>query len=82
MPSVRASSRPDLRGWQQAQITPSGEPERHNPPPPPDPLARSPFMRASMPLMASTADAFSRQFYSENGLPSQRILPAKKGSGT
>jgi hypothetical protein len=39
-------------------------------------------MTASMPLMASTGDAFARQFYAENGLPSQRILPAKKGSGT
>jgi hypothetical protein len=46
-----------------------------------NPNARSPFMLASMPLMASTADAFSRQFYGQGNVPSQRILPAKKGAG-
>jgi hypothetical protein len=34
-------------------------------------------MTASMPLMATTGDAFVRQFYTNNGLPQQRILPAK-----
>jgi hypothetical protein len=33
-------------------------------------------MLAPMPLMASTGDAFVRQFYSPSNLPQQRILPA------
>jgi hypothetical protein len=39
-------------------------------------------MLASMPLMATTADAFQRQFYGGANVPTYRILPAKKGSGT
>jgi hypothetical protein len=39
-------------------------------------------MLASMPLMASTADAFQRQFYGGAKVPSYRTMPAKKGSGT
>ena len=81
MPSIRASARPNLRGWQPTQNGPSGEPPRGNIPPQPDPTARSPFMSAAMPLMASTGDAFARQFYANNGLPQQRILPAKRGAG-
>jgi len=81
MPSIRASARPNMRGWQPAQNAPAGEDKTGNPPPEPDPNARSPFMRASMPLMASTGDAFARQFYAQNGLPQQRILPAKRGGG-
>ena len=77
MPPVRSSTRPDLSNWRPVQATPV----RANPPAEPDPTARSPFMQASMPLMASTGDAFARQFYAKNGLPQQRILPAKRGVG-
>jgi hypothetical protein len=35
-----------------------------------------------MPLMASTADAFARQFYSQGNLPQTRILPTRKGGQT
>lgn len=80
MPSIKASSRPNLRGWQPAQNPSTGTAQAAIPPEP-DPTARSPYMRASMPLMASTGDAFARQFYANNGLPSQRILPAKRGAG-
>jgi hypothetical protein len=38
-------------------------------------------MLSSMPLMASTGDAFAKQFYSNANTPSQRIMPAKKGAG-
>lgn len=79
-PSIRASARPNLRGWQPAQ-DPSTVDTAKTIPPEPDPTERSPYMRASMPLMASTGDAFARQFYAKNGLPQQRILPAKKGAG-
>lgn len=80
MPSVRASSRPNLGGWQ-LQPTPTGTAIKGTPPQPPEPTSeRSPYMRSSMPLMAATGDAFTRQFYSRTGLPSQRILPVGKGA--
>lgn len=79
MPSIRASSRPNLAGWQPAQNAPAGLAITGNSPAQQSPLARSPYMQASMPLMASTGDAFARQFYAQNGLPSQRILPVGKG---
>jgi hypothetical protein len=81
MPSLKASSGVNLKGWEPAQPTTGGRVEMGNAPPQDDPLARSPFMHASMPLMASTGDAFQRQFYSPSNLPQQRILPAKRGGG-
>lgn len=80
MPSIKASGRVNTKGWQPVQPASAGDAQRAIPPEP-DPTARSPFMRASMPLMASTGDAFQRQFYAQNGLPQQRILPAKRGTG-
>ena len=38
-------------------------------------------MHASMPLMASTSDAFPKQFNTTSGTPQTRILPVKKGMG-
>jgi hypothetical protein len=81
MPSIKASAKPSLKGWEPAQNASAEGGKKATPPPEPDPTARSPFMRASMPLMASTGDAFARQFYAQNGLPSYRILPAKRGGG-
>jgi hypothetical protein len=81
MPSIRQSARPNISGWTQVQNPVSGG-AKTPPGAAPDPQKRSAFMAASMPLMASTGDAFARQFYANNGLPQQRILPAKKGSGT
>lgn len=81
MPPVKASARPNLEGWKPLENTPSGQAQNTTPAPEQNPLARSPFMHAAMPLMASTADAFTRQFYGKGNLPSQRILPAKKGAG-
>jgi hypothetical protein len=78
MPSVRASARPNLGGWQALQTT-QPAPSNRTAPAQPDPNERSPFMAASMPLMASTGDAFVRQFYTKTGLPSQRILPTRRG---
>ena len=78
MPSIRASALVNLSGWQPAQNVTNGngsdkvaEPQIHG-------QNRSPFMHASMPLMASTNDALT-QFYGPETLPQQRILPAKKG---
>ena len=77
MPTIRNSRRPSLRGWQQVQtplpqvsVQPSAQPTEPKP-------ARSPFMRASMPLIASTSDALAKQFYSPTGIPQNRILPAQ-----
>ena len=81
MPSIRQSARPNIQGWTQPQARVSSG-QKPTPSPTPEPQQRSTLMLASMPLMASTADAFARQFYTPNGLPQQRILPAKKGSGS
>jgi hypothetical protein len=51
-------------------------------PPPEKAPTRHPNMLASMPLMATTADAFQRQFYGGSKVPTYRTLPVKKGSGT
>ena len=69
----------NLRGWEPAQTTSAGDLPAL--PPTKNPLVRSPLMHASMPLMASTADAFVRQFYSPANIPQQRILPVKGGVG-
>jgi hypothetical protein len=82
MPSIRASARVDLRGWQTAQTTPVPASQSRPISTPSETVSRSPYMLSSMPLMASTSDAFTRQFYSVQNLPQQRILPAKKGAGT
>ena len=72
-----------MRGWQPAGLAAGAEPKpAPSPSPPPmlpEALTRSPFMHASMPLMASTADAFARQFYSPAKLPQQRMMPTAKG---
>lgn len=82
MPSIRASSRVNLTGWQATQTTPVSTPQTRTISTQSEANSRSPFMLASMPLMASTNDALTRQFYSTENLPQQRILPAKKGAGT
>jgi hypothetical protein len=76
MPSVRSSLRPSLKGWQPLTTPPSGGTTRASAPPPGLPPERSPFMHAAMPVMASTADVFTRQFYGPSSLPQARILPA------
>jgi len=81
MPSVKASARVNLNDWRQAENTTAEERRSMPDPTPPDPTARSPYMLSSMPLMASTGDAFARQFYGHGNTPSQRIMPAKKGGG-
>jgi hypothetical protein len=80
MPPIGASARVNTEGWKQVTAAPQ-QPQKPAPGVELDPTARSSFMQASMPLMASTGDAFARQFYTQNGLPQQRILPAKRGSG-
>jgi hypothetical protein len=79
MASLRQAAQADMSGW---GPVPAQAPQAI-PQTPPDPTAnRNPNMLAAMPLMASTNDALSRQFYGSAYLPSYRILPAKKGSET
>lgn len=79
MASPKQAARTDMQGWQPA----AKQPQQHPPTPlEPSTSTRNPTMLASMPLMATTADAFQRQFYGGARVPSYRILPAKKGSGT
>ena len=81
MPSVKQSATVNLEGWKPVETPSMQEAQRPLPPPPSDSPNRSTFMLTSMPLMASTGDAFQRQFYSRANTPSQRILPAKRGGG-
>lgn len=82
MPSIRASARANIAGWKPLQNTIVSTPQTRPTATQSEAITRSPFMQASMPLMASTNDAFTRQFYSSQNIPQQRILPAKKGAGT
>lgn len=80
MATLRQASRANMDGWKPADAPApaTGQPSiPHRPAVPP----RSAMMLASMPLMASTGDAFQRQFYGGADVPSYRILPAKKGGG-
>jgi hypothetical protein len=79
MPSLRQSRNVNPEGWQQTAPTPAPQaPARFPVPTLSDPTTRSPFMHAAMPLAASTADAFQRQFYGGPGIPTSRILPGRK----
>lgn len=83
MPTLTASSKVKMTGWQQAGATPQAS-DTQTPAPQPDPhTTRSAQMSASMPLMASTNDAL-HQFYSPQNIPQQRILPvpAKRPADT
>ena len=78
MPSIRQSQQVNMDGWTQNTAE---TPRTSAPLPESDPQAKSPFMHAAMPLMASTGDAFARQFYGGGNLPSFRTLPFKRGGG-
>ena len=81
MPSIKQSAQVKLDDWRPVENGTNKGGDTPAPPPPPDPLGRSAFMLSSMPLMASTGDAFQRQFYGSGSNPQQRILPAKRGGG-
>lgn len=77
MPAVRASTPSTLQGYTQVvSQTPTAAPASVDTS---KGSLRSSMMRASMPIMASTNDAFTRQFYGQENIPQQRILPAKRG---
>lgn len=78
MPRIRQSASVDLQGYTQVQSQPAAVGIASSTL---NAITRSPFMHASMPLMASTSDSFTRQFYGQQSIPQQRILPAKGASG-
>jgi hypothetical protein len=84
MPRLNQLRNPNLDDWQLVPPTPT-RPAETTPSAPANPEvnlqplpSRSPMMRAPMPIAASTADAFARQFYGGPNVPSWRILPAKR----
>jgi hypothetical protein len=81
MPTLKQSSAVNMAGWQPVVASPSGsQPAKTAPATPTDPrITRDPRMLASMPLMASTGDAFYRQFYGGPNVPTFRILPVNGG---
>lgn len=79
MPRMNELRNPDLSNMRQVPVpTPAPTP---SPTQDADPNGRAPNMLSSMPLMASTGDAFQRQFYGGTNVPTYRILPAKRGAG-
>jgi hypothetical protein len=81
MARMKVAARANMKGWEPAPMTPPVSAPRPTYPNPRDLPGRDPNMLASMPLGASTGDAFQRQFYGGANLPTQRILPAG-GGGT
>jgi hypothetical protein len=80
MPTLKQASNANMKGW---QPVPAPPPQAVQKPTLPNPLnnpQRLPTMLSSMPLMASTADAFIRQFYGGTNVPKYRILPAGGGA--
>ena len=78
MATLRQAARVNMQGYQ--PVKPQGTLQPQVPPSHMAPT-RHPNMLASMPLMATTADAFQRQFYGGSKVPTYRVLPAKKASG-
>jgi hypothetical protein len=86
MPSVKQSQNVSTSGWQPAQpktpdptlksTDPKGEPPAQSGYP-----NMSPFMLASMPLMASTNDALT-QFYGNWSIPQFRTVPVQHGGNS
>jgi hypothetical protein len=79
MATLRQAARANMKGFEPAPSTPATTAPRPSIPNPVNNPGRHPSMLASMPAMASTADAFTRQFYGGGNLPTHRILPVGKG---
>jgi hypothetical protein len=86
MPSVRQSQNVSMTGWQPAQPkTPDTTLQSTDPKAEPPATGgypnMSPFMLASMPLMASTNDALT-QFYGNFNIPQFRTVPMQHGGSS
>ena len=86
MPSIKASSNPNMNGWQ-PNPPKTDAPDLQQADKPSEPPAAggypnmSPFMLASMPLMASTNDALT-QFYGNWSIPQFRTVPVQHGGSS
>ena len=70
-----------MQGWEPVSAAPTTAAAPRTPPTDPR-TRRSANMLAPMPLIASTNDALTRQFYGGANVPTFRILPAKNGGTT
>ena len=75
MPSILESQNVDLRDLHPVSNPPGGDQGTNKTD---DTSNQSPVMLSSMPLMAATADLFTRQFYGGTRVPQQRILPPRR----
>ena len=86
MPSVKQSQNVNTTGWQPAPPK-AADSTLENSDPKSEPPANggypnmSPFMLASMPLMASTNDALT-QFYGNWSIPQFRTVPVQHGGNS
>ena len=85
MPSVKASQNPSMDGWTPTPPKTDAEPQQSQPAAEPPAQGgypnMSPFMLASMPLMASTNDALT-QFYGNWSIPQFRTVPVQHGGNS
>ena len=86
MPSIKQSVNPNMSGWTQqpakapAQLQ-QQDTQASEPPATGGYPNMSPFMLASMPLMASTNDALT-QFYGNWSIPQFRTVPVQHGGNS
>lgn len=87
MPSIKQSQNPSMNGWiqQPAKTEPADlqqtSSQASEPPASGGYPNMSPFMLASMPLMASTNDALT-QFYGNWSIPQFRVVPIQHGGSS
>lgn len=86
MPSVKQSQNVSMNGWQQTPPKPQDSTLQTAQPAAEPPASggypnMSPFMLASMPLMASTNDALT-QFYGNWSIPQFRVVPIQHGGSS
>ena len=79
MANLRQAAQANMKGYAPVQSTPQATLQRPALQHPGVTPGRNPTMLASMPVTASTADAFTRQFYGGTNVPTSRTLPAGKG---
>jgi hypothetical protein len=83
MTTINKSASVNMAGWRPVATPVAAKPTTTPSSPPTDPRTlRDPKMLASMPLMATSSDSLTRQFYGGANVPTFRILPVKRGGGS
>jgi hypothetical protein len=82
MTTMRQASTVNMAGWQPTTTPVAVRPTTAASAPDDPRTTRNPRMLAAMPLMATSSDSLTRQFYGGSNLPTYRILPAKRGGGS